>query len=78
MYIIFNMYWEPLTFTLPYPPRYIEGRWHKLLDTSQESPGDIVTFGEDLPAVERRYRADARSVCMFVCGEFTGVHEELD
>ena len=70
IYIIFNAYWEPLTFTFPFPPINIEGRWKRILDTALKSPLDITPFGEPLPEIEREYSAGPRSVSMFICGDF--------
>jgi glycogen debranching enzyme GlgX len=79
IYIIFNTYWEPLTFELPYPPHNIEGCWHRILDTAQISPHDIVDFGELLPAVDcQQYVTQSRSVCLFVCGDFAGIRHDPD
>ncbi len=45
LYLIFNSYWEPLTFELP--PLLSERRWFRLIDTSLESPEDIVDEGKE-------------------------------
>jgi isoamylase len=37
LYVIANAYWEPLTFTVQAP-----GRWLRIVDTARESPDDIV------------------------------------
>jgi isoamylase len=42
IHVMLNMYWENLTFEIP----FVEGReWHKVVDTSQPSPLDIVEPG---------------------------------
>src|SRR5690606_28130263 len=46
IYCIFNMYHEPLEFTLPVLPRGME--WFRYLDTSLESPADIAEPGGEL------------------------------
>jgi glycogen operon protein len=59
-HVIFNAYWEPLEFDLP-PPG--EGtRWQRWIDTSLDSPDDIVELQAAPPVVGRTYRAGPRSV----------------
>ena len=72
IYLIFNSYWEPLTFTLPLPPPDIEGNWCRILDTALAPPNDIVPLGEPLQIVDTNYTAAPRSACLFVCGAFHG------
>ncbi|GAA4492900.1 glycogen debranching protein GlgX [Pseudaeromonas paramecii] len=69
IYVIFNAYWEPLLFNLPLPPMGIEGHWQRIIDTAQPSPMDIIPMGDPLPLQAKSYRADARSLCLFVCGQ---------
>jgi isoamylase len=58
---ILNAYWEPLEFELP-PPGKDGDAWRRWIDTSLESPQDIVDW-QDAPMVaERTYRAGPRSV----------------
>ncbi|PTY03840.1 glycogen debranching enzyme GlgX [Opitutaceae bacterium EW11] len=45
LYIAFNMYWEPLTFELPFPPATT--RWHVFANTGCPSPDDIFAPGEE-------------------------------
>jgi len=57
-----NAYWEPLDFELPAP----EGgkTWRRWIDTSLDSPNDIVAW-QDAPAhTGRSYHAAPRSVVM--------------
>jgi isoamylase len=57
LHVILNAYWEPLDFELP--PL---GPWRRRIDTSLDSPGDIVDW-QAAPAVSgAAYRAEARSV----------------
>lgn len=69
IYVIFNAYWEPLLFNLPLPPLGIEGHWHRIIDTAQPSPMDIIPMGDPLPHQAKSYRAESRSLCLFVCGQ---------
>ena len=60
-YLILNAYWEPLEFELP-PTRNANDAWRRWIDTSLESPDDIVKW-ESAPAVtSRTYLAGPRSV----------------
>jgi isoamylase len=45
LYLIFNSYWEPLTFEIP--PLLAGRRWFRLVDTSLESPEDIADEGKE-------------------------------
>ncbi|HWC00139.1 MAG TPA: glycogen debranching protein GlgX, partial [Bryobacteraceae bacterium] len=44
-YLIWNAYWEPLAFELP-APEGEAGGWHRWVDTSLDSPHDIVELHE--------------------------------
>jgi glycogen operon protein len=58
---ILNAYWEPLEFELPRPGKDGDA-WRRWIDTSLESPQDIVEW-RDAPVVsEQSYRAGPRSV----------------
>ena len=58
---ILNAYWEPLEFELS-PPGKDTGGWRRWIDTSLESPQDIVDW-QDAPAITgSTYRAGPRSV----------------
>ena len=62
LHLIVNAYWEALTFELP-PPEGAQA-WRRWIDTSLDSPDDIVPW-QDAPAVARGdYRAGPRSVVM--------------
>jgi isoamylase len=58
-YLIVNAYWEPLEFELP--PMGNDDSWKRWIDTSFDSPDDIVEW-HTAPTVERRaYLAGPRS-----------------
>jgi glycogen operon protein len=59
-HLILNAYWEPLDFELP-PGR---GKWRRWIDTSLESPEDIVPWEEAPHLEENTYRVGDRSVVM--------------
>jgi glycogen operon protein len=61
-YMIFNAYWESLDFELPQVGIAETDPWHRWIDTSLESPHDIVEW-QNAPSVSgRTYRAGPRSV----------------
>jgi glycogen operon protein len=61
-HFILNAYWEPLDFELP--PREGWGAWRRWLDTSLDSPSDIVPWQTAPVHALDRYRAGPRSVVM--------------
>jgi isoamylase len=66
LYAIFNAYWESLEFQLP-PVNEPTDFWHRWIDTSLDSPDDIVGW-RIAPAVESRvYLARPRSVVALFC-----------
>ncbi len=46
LYVAMNMHWESHAFRLPDPPAGT--RWHRVMDTSQPSPHDIVDAGAEV------------------------------
>jgi len=61
-YVILNAYWEALEFELPRKGGDDGDSWHRWIDTTLDSPQDIVQW-ETAPAVPgRTYRAGPRSV----------------
>jgi isoamylase len=56
LYVIVNAYWEPLAFTIQAP-----GRWLRVVDTSLDTPRDIVDPPE-APSVDGTSEVAARSV----------------
>jgi glycogen operon protein len=65
-HLILNAYWEPCEFELPPLHR---GMWRRWIDTSLDSPEDIVP-SESAPTVEgQTYRAGPRSVVMLIATE---------
>ena len=61
-YMIFNAYWESLDFELPQAGIAETDPWHRWIDTSLESPHDIVEW-QNAPSVSgNTYRAGPRSV----------------
>jgi glycogen operon protein len=62
VYLILNAYWEPLEFELPPLMNSGANSWRRWIDTSLESPQDIVPWETAPPLFRHTYRASARSV----------------
>jgi glycogen operon protein len=60
VYLILNAYWEPLDFELPGGPN----PWRCWIDTSRESPHDIVPWEAAPPVAGLTHRAAARSAAV--------------
>ena len=61
VHVILNAYWEPLDFELA-PLSGSDPLWRRWVDTSLESPDDIVEWDAAPPVPSRVYRAGPRSV----------------
>jgi isoamylase len=61
VHVILNAYWEPLDFELA-PLTGSDPLWRRWVDTSLESPDDIVEWDAAQPVPSRAYRAGPRSV----------------
>ena len=65
-HLILNAYREPLEFELPSPDAAAGNPWRRWIDTSFESPEDIIDW-PDAPVVSgRTYRAGPRSVVVLI------------
>jgi isoamylase len=63
LHLIVNAYWEPLTFELP-SRREGLSEWHRVIDTSLDTPSDICAWS-DAPAIaDGHYTAGPRSVVL--------------
>ncbi len=62
VYCIFNSYWESLEFELPPVGKSDEHSWRRWIDTSLDSPQDIVEWRTAPSVPGRTYRAGPRSV----------------
>jgi isoamylase len=66
LFVMLNSYWEPLEFEMP---ALTVGRmWHRLVDTSLESPQDFSHPSQPLSADQHEYRCEARSSVILVRG----------
>jgi glycogen operon protein len=61
-HLIFNAYWEPLEFELPQVGSAEADPWRRWIDTSLESPRDIVEWQKAQSVPGHTYRAGPRSV----------------
>jgi glycogen operon protein len=64
-HLILNAYWEPLEFELPKPAG---GTWRRWIDTTLDSPNDIVPWDQAAAVSDDRYRVGSRSVVMLYTG----------
>jgi glycogen operon protein len=62
LHFILNAYWEPLDFELPPVNEEGRGPWRRWIDTTLESPHDIVAWQTAPPFTDQTYRAGPRSV----------------
>ena len=76
VYLILNAYWEPLDFELP-PAGNGNDSWRRWIDTSLDSPHDIVDWQTAPPIPSRSYRAGARSVVVLFAGVEDGANPSL-
>jgi glycogen operon protein len=62
LHVMFNGYWEPLDFDMPPAPAMAVAGWQRWIDTSLESPGDVMDVGNAPPVQGTQYRVAPRSV----------------
>jgi isoamylase len=67
-HVILNAYWEPLEFELPHVGRDDADSWRRWIDTTLDSPDDIVEWDTAPTIPGRSYRAGPRSVVVLFAG----------
>ena len=67
-HLILNAYWEPLEFDLPSETECRGNSWRRWIDTSLESPQDILDWPSAPTFTERTYRAEPRSLVVLIAG----------
>jgi len=72
VHVILNAYWEPLEFELPPLSNDVRDPWHRWIDTSLDSPDDIVDWEDATLVPGRTYRAEPRSVVLLFAGLDSG------
>jgi isoamylase len=65
LHVMFNAYWEALDFDLPPAPAAAITGWQRWIDTSRESPEDIMDAATAPPVPGLQYRVAPRSVTAF-------------
>jgi isoamylase len=65
-HVILNAYWEPLDFELPAVGSGDPDPWHRWIDTTLDSPLDIVEWQRAPPVAGPTYRAGPRSVVVLL------------
>jgi glycogen operon protein len=70
-HLMLNAFWAPLEFELPQIER---GKWRRWLDTSLDSPDDIVAWEAAPEVASERYRVADRSVVML----YTNMKMKMD
>jgi glycogen operon protein len=68
-HLMLNAYWEPLEFELP---RLERGPWRRWIDTSFDSPNDIVLWEEAPPVSGGCYRVEPCSVALLFLPNHSG------
>jgi pullulanase/glycogen debranching enzyme len=63
LYVMINAYWEALTFIVT---EGAVGEWARVVDTSQDSPNDIVEAGHELPLGAGTYDVGPRSIVVLL------------
>jgi isoamylase len=63
LYAMINCYWEDLDFTVSEGEAH---EWSRVVDTSRESPNDILEPGAEEPLASLRYRVCARSIVVLI------------
>jgi isoamylase len=66
LYCILNAYWEPLDFELPATGNGDRDPWRRWIDTSLDSPRDIVEWRISPPIPGRTYRVGPRSMVVLL------------
>ncbi|MBU6181495.1 MAG: glycogen debranching protein GlgX [Verrucomicrobia bacterium] len=65
IYVVCNMYYQPLNFGLPVLPKSM--KWHRFADTSLPAPADICDIGgETLLPVQKSYTAAEWSIAILI------------
>lgn len=77
IYFIFNTYWEPLDFELPVIAED-KTHWHRWIDTSLDSPQDIVEWHSAPSILDPTYRAGPRSVVVLWTSHVNRADKETD
>jgi glycogen operon protein len=61
-YVAFNSYWEALEFELPFMEQWANNPWRRWIDTSLDSPEDIIDWHTAGPIPDLKYLVSSRSI----------------
>jgi glycogen operon protein len=70
--LVLNAYWEALEFELPTTGAGGQPQWRRWIDTSLESPNDIVSWETATLVPGSKYTVAARSVVLLVASHQDG------
>jgi glycogen operon protein len=68
LHVMLNAYWEPLEFELPSPADASGDSWRRWIDTTLDSPHDIVESQATAPVPAGTYQVGPRSVVVLFAG----------
>jgi glycogen operon protein len=68
LHVIFNAYWEPLTFELPAVPAGAPRGWRRCMDTGLTSPDDVASWEDAADLNEQSYLVQPRSSVVLALG----------
>jgi isoamylase len=68
LHMMLNAFWEPLEFELPPTSKQHPEPWCRWVDTSMESPNDIVDLSDAPPIIHKSYLVPQRSIAVVVRG----------
>jgi isoamylase len=77
-HLILNAYWEPLEFELPGAGEDRGNTWFRWIDTTLESPDDIVDSQTALAVPGRTYRTGPRSVVLLFARDLNRTNTTLE
>jgi glycogen operon protein len=63
LYVMVNAYWENLVFRIQ---EGVAGEWRRTVDTSLDSPSDIIESGTEVPLASLDYSVGSRSIVVLV------------
>jgi glycogen operon protein len=65
-HLMFNAFWEPLDFELPFLGGDGSRKWWRWIDTALDPPNDISEWSRETRLTERTYRVGPRSVVVLI------------
>jgi len=62
LHVMINAYWDSLEYELPVLTKYPTGTWKKIIDTSEDSPNDILPVNDGLAINTNQITLKSRSI----------------